>query len=57
MITYLFQTSNIFMMSLTVDPQTVQCEISFIWAHLIQAILCLHGKNKPFLEVVLHIVQ
>ena len=48
-------TLNIFIMSLTVDPQTVQCEISFIWAHFKQHMLCLQGKKIQFFSVILQI--
>lgn len=43
------------MISFTVDPQTVQCEISFICAHFKQQMLCLHGKNIQFFYVTLQI--
>ena len=49
------QTLKIFIMSLTVDPHTVQWEISFICAHLRQQMLCLHGKKIQFFSVTLHI--
>lgn len=54
-LSFFSQTLNIFIMSLTVEPQTVQCEISFIWAHFRQHMLCLQGRKMQFFYVILHI--
>lgn len=54
-ILFIAHTLNIFIISFTVDPQTVQCEISFIWAHFKQHILCLQGKKIQFFSVILQI--